>query len=83
MTEIEINDYLRQWRYSPSFINWKDDTIPPTRIWYQPESNSFTSDCGVTIPFNYDVHCDMYKCISDMILEIIKYYEEKGIKLEV
>lgn len=77
----EIEMILQKYKISPSLINWKGETIPATKIWYSPEDNRMHSDCGVSIPFIYDTRTQLYKCVNDIIREIIEHYKAKGVLL--
>jgi hypothetical protein len=83
MDRIEIERKLRELRVFPQFINWRGGIIPPTKVWYSVEDNRIHSDCGVTIPFDYDLKTQMYHCVFDISREIIDFYKTKGIYLEM
>lgn len=82
MNREEIAAKLKEYRISPSLINWKGDAIAATKIWYSPDDNRMHADCGVSIPFDYDIKTQMYKCVLDISREIIKHYDAKGIQFE-
>lgn len=82
MKKEEINEYLKKWRISPSFINWKDNIIPPTKIWYSIEKNAMVSDCGVELPFEYCEPFQIYEIVFDMQDAITQHYNKMGISLE-
>lgn len=85
MTNREIRLELEKWGDSPSIINFEDDIIPPTTVWYSEEKNAMVAECGdcfVEIPFIYDVHTDMYQCFEDMEEAIKVFYEFKKIEEE-
>jgi hypothetical protein len=83
MSYKEIENKLHELRISPSLINWKGNTIPASRIWYSAEDNMMHSDCGVSLPFNYDIETQLYKCVLDIGHSIQRFYKEKGIDLEM
>lgn len=83
ISRIEIERKLRKFRVFPQYINWRGDIIPPTKVWYSVEDNRIHSDCGVTIPFDYDLKTQMYKCVLDISREIIGFYKAQGIYLEM
>lgn len=79
MAPDEVYNFLKEENELSSMINWDDDVIPPTEIWYDKEKNAMVADCGISIPFNYDPHGEMYHCILDIRDAIIDFYKEKGI----
>lgn len=62
-------------------IRWKDDIIPPTWYWYVEEDNSIHADCGVVIPFIYNVRTQMARCRYDIIIKVIEHYKNMGVHL--
>ena len=83
MNRAEIDEILKKYRIAPSLINWKGNPIPATRIWYSADDNRIHAGCGVSIPFDYDVKTQLYRCVQDISREIIRHYESIGIHLEV
>ena len=79
----DIENKLRELRLSPSLINWKGDAIPASKIWYSAEDNMMHADCGVSLPFNYDIKTQLYKCVLDIGHAIKDFYKEKGIYLDM
>ena len=77
----EIMEILQNGGFERSYIEWKENKIPPTIFWYNEETNELQADCGVSIPFNYDVTYQMAKWRYDIITEVKKHYEKQGILL--
>ncbi len=58
-------------------IEWKDNIVPPTEFWYDANDNCIHTNCGVTIPFIYDVRTQMARCRYDVIMAVKKHYAEQ------
>lgn len=72
---------LEEYHLDYGIIHWQDDVIPPTHYWYEEKDNSIHADCGVTIPFVYDIKTQMARCRYDVIMRVIEHYEREGIIL--
>lgn len=78
---IEILSILTEHGMERSIIQWMDDCILPTEYWYDANDNSIHTDCGVSIPFDYDVRTQMARCRYDIIQAVKAHYEKQGIFL--
>ena len=63
-------------------IEWDNNTIEPTKWWYDTNDNKIHTDCTVTIEYNEPLTLfGAYCCIDDLINLIIEYYKGKSIFL--
>lgn len=63
-------------------IEWDDNTIEPTRWWYDERDNKVYADCGISIEYNEPLTLfGAYCCIDELINLIIEYYKGKSIFL--
>lgn len=79
MDKKAIGIKLKNMGISPYLLNWGDDIVPSTKIWYDEETGTMCADCGVSIPI--DESMDITKILIDIEDAIIKYYKEQGIGL--
>lgn len=71
---------LRELGISPSLLNWDDDVVYCTEIWYGEDSNRMCSDCGVSVPV--DEPLNIAKVMIDIEDAIIVHYRQQGIVLQ-
>ena len=76
----KISKKLKDMGISPSLLNWDDDVVGCTEIWYDEETNELCSDCGVRLPIGDSLN--VTKLLIDMEDAIIQHYKEQGITLE-
>ena len=62
-------------------IEWEGNVIPPTEYWYDVNDNCVHADCGVSIPFIYDVRTEMARCRYDIIVAVKEHYKNKNISI--
>lgn len=80
MTNKKIGDILRERKISPSLLNWGDDIVSSTKIWYDEETSKLCADCGVSI--SVDDSTDLAEMLIDIEDAIIKYYKQHNIVLQ-
>ena len=80
MNSKEFGKRLRDLGISPSLLNWGDDVVSSTRIWFDEEKCEMCADCEVSIPVDDSMG------IADILINledaIIKHYAQQGIFLE-
>lgn len=74
-----ISKILKDLRVSPSILNWDNDIIQYTEIWYDEETNELCSDCGVSVPVGNTL--DIAKILIDLEDAIITHYKKQGVSL--
>jgi hypothetical protein len=79
MDRKEISKKLKDMGISPSPINWGDDIIRYTEIWYDEETNELCSDCGVSVTVGDTLN--LTAILMDIEDAIIKHYKKYGITL--
>lgn len=71
---------LKELDISPSLINWGDDTVCCTKIWYDEDTNRMCSDCGASVPVGEPLN------IAEVMVEIedaiITHYYQEGVVLQ-
>ena len=79
MSPEEIGVELKKHGISPSLLNWGDDLVRVTKIWFDEGSVSLCSDCGVSVPVLEPLN------VASLLIEIedaiIAHYQEQGIVL--
>ena len=76
----KIGKKLEDMGISPSLLNWGDDVVSSTKIWYDEQKSELRADCGVAISVNDDT--DITQLLIDIEDAIIKHYAQSGIYLE-
>jgi len=76
MDRKETSKILKNMHVSPSLLNWGDDKIQCTEIWYDEETNELCSDCGVSVPVGDTL--DIAKILIDLEDAIITHYKKRG-----
>ncbi len=76
----QIGRKLKEMGISPSLLNWGDEIVSSTKIWYDEESSELRADCGVSI--TVDDSSDIAQLLIDIEDAIIKHYSRLGIILE-
>lgn len=76
-----ILQILREHNLERGIIEWEDNIIPPTSYWYNEEDNRIYADCGVSIPFIYDIRTQMARCHYDITVCVEEYYKSNGINI--
>lgn len=72
---------LRENGFDRGVIEWENNTIPPTSYWYNEVDNRVYADCGVSIPFIYDIRTQMARCHYDIAVCVEEYYKNLGINV--
>ena len=76
MDRKEISKTLKDMQISPSLLNWDDNKIQCTEIWYDEEANELCADCGVSVPVGDTL--DLAKILIDLEDAIITHYKKRG-----
>lgn len=76
----KIGVLLKEKGISPSLLNWGDDVVSSTKIWFDEEKSELRADCGVSI--YVDDTMDLAQILIDIEDAIIKHYQEQGIQLK-
>ena len=79
MDRKEIGKILKDRSVSPSLLNWGDDRIQYTKIWYDENTNRMCSDCGVSVPVSEPLN--IAEVMIDIEDAIITHYKKQGISL--
>ena len=79
MSRNEIGRKLKNMGISPSLLNWGDDKVCSTKIWYDEEANEICSDCGVSVPVGNSLN--IAQLMIDIEDAIISHYKKYGISL--
>lgn len=79
MDRKEISKILKDMGLSPSLLNWGDDVVRYTKIWYDEDTNRLCSDCGVSVPVGEPLN--IAEVMIDIEDAIIKHYKKQGISL--
>jgi len=80
MTNKNIGNILKELKISPSLLNWGDDVVSSTKIWYDEETSKLCADCGVSI--SVDDSTDIAEMLIDIEDKIIRYYKQQNIILQ-
>ena len=75
----EIGKILKDVGVSPSLLNWGDDVVHYTEIWYDEDTNRMCSDCGVSVPVGEPLN--IAGVMIDIEDAIIMHYKKQGISL--
>ena len=79
MDRKETSKILKDMHVSPSLLNWDDDKIQCTEIWYDEETNELCADCGVSVPVGDTL--DIAKILIDLEDAIVTHYKKLGVSL--
>ena len=79
MDRKEISKKLKDMGISPSLLNWGDDVVRYTKIWYDEDTNRMCSDCGVSVLVGEPLN--IAGVMIDLEDAIITHYKEHGISL--
>lgn len=80
MDRKDIGIKLQELGISPSLLCWGDDVVCCTKIWYDEDTNSMCSDCGVSVPVGDSVN--IAQLMIDIEDAIITYYRQQGVVLQ-
>lgn len=79
MDRKEISKILKDMGLSPSLLNWGDDVVRYTKIWYDENTNRMCSDCGVSVPVGEPLN--IAEVMIDVEDAIITHYKKLGVSL--
>ena len=79
MDTKSISSKLKELNISPSLLCWDDDIVCCTKIWYDENTNSMCSDCGISV--EVDEPLDVAKIMINIEDAIITYYRGNGVSL--
>ncbi len=79
MDRKEISKILKDMGVFPSLLNWNDDKIQCSEIWYDEETNELCSDCGVSVPVGDTLN--LAEILIDLEDAIIRHYKKQGVSL--
>jgi len=75
----EIGKILKDVGVSPSILNWGDDVVRYTKIWYDEDTKRMSSDCGVSVPVGEPLN--IAGVLIDIEDALITHYKKQGVSL--